>query len=392
MRTDQQILKHAYLRLLRKVGLWAGLISIIATNFVAMPASAGQVTARKSVVSSSAAGATATSYDTFFTNATTSAAQGIKSIRFQFCDAATGPLYNTTCTLPTGMVRGTTITTQTNNGAGMTNAFTAATNGTSDVLLTNATGNTFTAAQIINIKLSGFTNPTTVNVQYYVRIITCTDTTCAVGAGSNADNGGIALATTQTISVSANVQENLVFCTGVSGTTCGTLTASGAALSLAPNPMTTASYSTGTSAMIAATNASSGYSITYTSSNANSGSCTGNTGFCDVNSGRLGDDTNGNLASGGNLGVAEKFGLNLATNTYPSSFGAAPSGGTGTAAANYNTANTFSFNQTAPVAIASAAGPTAQTNYNVSYYADVTNTTKPGAYSVNMTYICTGTF
>ena len=390
MRTNQQILAQAYLRLAKHIASWAAVVAILAP--LAVPsltnAATSQATARKTAISNSAGGATGVNYDVNFTSAAASTV--IKSIRLQFCDAASGPLYNTTCTLPTGMVRGTGISLQTNNTVAFTQSYTAATNGTSDVLLTNATGNTIVSGNAIRLTLTGFTNPTAPNVQYYVRIITCNDTTCTVGTASNFDTGGMALATTQTISVSANVQENLVFCTGISGTTCATLTSSGAAMSLAPNPMSTSSYSTGTSAMIAATNGSGGYTISYVTSNANTGACTGNSGFCDVNSGRIGTDSASNLASVGNLASAEQFGLNLAANTYPSTFGSAGSGATATT---YNTANSFSFQSgTTPTTIATVGAPSAQNNYLVSYFANVTASTKPGAYSVNVNYICTATF
>lgn len=345
-----------------------------ASLLVAVPAvAAGQVTSRKSIVSSSAGAATAVSYDTFFTAATTNAS--IKSIRLQFCDAATGPLYNTTCTLPTGFVRGTTIATQTVGGSAFGQSYTAATNGTTDVLLTNATGNAINSGQQVELKLTGFTNPTTVNVQYYVRVVTCNDTTCTVGTGSNIDFGGIALATTQTVAVSASVQENLIFCTGVSGANCAAMTASGAALTLSPNPLTTASTSTGTSVFYAATNASSGYAVQYTSTQftATGGDTYAYSGACS------------NFAAGG---VAQ-FGLRIPNASAISGPG---SGITTGNAADCTTGATYYTQAAGPTTIATAAGATDFDIYTVTYGANVAATTKPGAYSASLTYICTGTF
>jgi hypothetical protein len=374
MFSKQQVLRAHYHKLGQKFAAYGGLLTLILTVFAPFPANAGQLSARKAVLSDSAGGATSVAIDHFFTNNTTNT---IKAVRFQFC---TSPLYNTTCTLPTGLVRGTTITTQLNNGGAMTNAFTAATSGTTDVLLTNATGNTFTATQVVNIKLSGFTNPTAVNSEFYIRIITCDTTTCTMGGADNKDNGGIAVSTSQIMSVTANVQEDITFCVGVTiAGNCGTAT--GTSVTLAPNPMGATTVSKGTAQIAASTNATSGYVITYNA-----------TTFTDTTA-----DTIAAAATGGvalNAGGTEQFGFNLIANSGGNfgTTGAAPSGGTGTATAPYATNNSIAYNTAGAIQIASAAGATAQTTYTVSYGANVSNTTKPGVYTATQTFIATGTY
>ncbi len=383
---NRDILLDHYRNLLRRAGLWIGLVSIAASSFVSMPASAAQLTTRKAILSpSAAASATGVSYDMFFTNGSTSAALGIKAIRFQFC---TSPLYNTGCTLPTGLVRGTGITTQTNNGSGMTNAFTAAVSGSNDVLLSNATGNTFTSGQIINIKLNGFTNPSATNTQYYVRVQTCTTTACNVPADV-ADNGAMALSTSTSVAVSGTVQENLVFCSGTSGTPVTDCTpVSGNSVSLG-TPMSTG-FNTGSSKLYAATNAGTGYVIQYYTSNINTGLCAGNNGFCDTNSGQIG--SNATYTSPVSA-ASEMYGVNLVSNTTPA-VGAAATGDTAsiTYGGSYGTANTFKFNDAGGDTLVTKNVPSSMTTYTVAYMANITATTKPGSYAVNMNYVCTGIF
>jgi hypothetical protein len=377
MFNTNQVLREHYTRMAQKFAAWASLVAILMTAMVPLSANAAQLSARKVVLSDSAGNASSVGYDHFFTNATTSAALGIKAIRFQYC---TSPLYNTSCTLPTGLVRGTTIATQTNNGGAMTNAFSAATSGTTDVLLTNATGNTFTAAQIVNIRLTGFTNPTAPNTQFYVRVETCTTIACTI-PGDVSDYGSMAVSTSQMLSVTATVQEDLTFCVGTAITSnCGTI--SGSTVTLAPNPMGATAPSTGTAKMAASTNATGGYTITYNA-----------TTFTNTTS-----DTIASAATGGvtlNAGGTEQFGFNLVANSGGNfgTYGTNYSGGTGISIVSaYGTNNQIAYNTAGATSVATASGPTAQTTYTMSFGANVSNTTKPGVYTATQTFIATGTF
>ncbi len=86
----------------------------------------------------------------------------------------------------------------------------------------------------------------------------------------------------------------------------------------------------------------------------------------------------------------EQFGLNLKANTAAGSntasdFGADPSGGSGTAATGYNTANQFKF-ATGGATIAQTTGTSAVTTYTVSFIANMSSTTEPGTYATPITY------
>lgn len=92
----------------------------------------------------------------------------------------------------------------------------------------------------------------------------------------------------------------------------------------------------------------------------------------------------------------EQFGINLAANTAPTTFGAAPqqvpdsSFSFGAAATGYNTANQYKYGS--GDTIASAAKSSGQTTYTISYIANVSNGTPQGQYSTSHQLVCTGTY
>ncbi len=86
----------------------------------------------------------------------------------------------------------------------------------------------------------------------------------------------------------------------------------------------------------------------------------------------------------------EQFGINLKSNSSPSSFGADPSGGLGIASSGYDAANNFKYNS--GDTIASAPKSSAQTNFTISYLVNASIVTRAGSYSGTQTIICTGTY
>lgn len=117
----------------------------------------------------------------------------------------------------------------------------------------------------------------------------------------------------------------------------------------------------------------------------------------------LGDTpTNGshnltNMASNGASSAGtEQFGINLVANTSPVAFGSDPvqvpdnSFSFGNVAANYNTTNSFRYNN--GETIANAVKSSGITDYTISYLVNVNNATPPGAYTGNQTVLCTGTY
>ena len=92
----------------------------------------------------------------------------------------------------------------------------------------------------------------------------------------------------------------------------------------------------------------------------------------------------------------EQFGINVVANTAPATFGADPvqvpdnTFSFGTAATNYNTANSYRY--VSGETIASAPKSSGQTNYTISYIVNVSTTTAGGSYSGNQALVCVGTY
>lgn len=152
-----------------------------------------------------------------------------------------------------------------------------------------------------------------------------------------------------------------------------TLKRSGGALN--PDSSNTG-FNTGTAnTLAAATNATSGYTITYYGSTLTSGANT-----IDA----MGTKTTSSTGT-------EQFGINLKDNATPNT-GAEPSGGSGAPASDYNTADQYRFIADTTTNLATAGGASASTTFTVSYIVNVAATTQAGDYSTTITYICTGNF
>lgn len=123
------------------------------------------------------------------------------------------------------------------------------------------------------------------------------------------------------------------------------------------------------------TNATSGYTLTYNGATLASGANT-----IDAMATKAASSTG-----------TEQFGINLKDNATPNT-GAEPSGGSGTPASDYNTADQFRYIANATTTLASASGATTTTTYTASYIVNVGQTTESGAYSTTITYIATGNF
>jgi hypothetical protein len=201
-----------------------------------------------------------------------------------------------------------------------------------------------------------------------VRITTYSDSAWTTAI----DTGNVAAGVTNQIQVTASVNESLDFCAFQTGSTC----AGGTGTTVALGTLSSSAATTGTSVLIAGTNASSGYTIQYT------GATLTGAGTTIAATGTTGATSATNSA---------QFGINVANNTSPT-VGAAPSGGSGTGSTNYSSANTFSYVANTLTQIAAATGTSADTLYTVSYLANIPANQAAGAYSTTLTYICTSTF
>lgn len=242
----------------------------------------GTVTAatisQRSLQIGSAVVSASTTYTYSFIPATADAIQGLK---FEACTQPIG-----SCTAPAGLsfsgagatgTVGGTWTTSTNftKGAGANNCTAAA-----NVLCANRTAAAAeNTASAHTVAFTAVTNPdgtscTTSNCTFFVRITTFNDNTYSTAK----DSGVVASSTTQSLTVSATVQENLTFCVGattiddattavpvcssVSGTALNLGSLNSTAVSVSPVSSTYTGDDKNGLAEIG-TNASNGASISY---------------------------------------------------------------------------------------------------------------------------------
>ena len=384
MKTDREILRLAYKKVLKKAASWAGVVSLLSMSLLATPASAaGQLTARSAVPTSSLAAATLVGHTVNFTLGTSG--QTLGAIKIEICDS---PLATVSCagtgTSAGANFTGTTITSVT---CAPTCSGTAWTTGA--IVAGGATGTsivaTHTAAVVagngtVSVVLSNnATNPTaaTLGGSYYMRVFTYNNAAANLPSAGGTDFGGIALATTTQMSVTANVQESLVFSVGTSGASCAAI-ANASPLSLSPAIMTTASASTGVGKLCGATNAATGYGVTYAGTAFTNGASPFGTG-----------------TFSSTPGAAAQFGFNLVSNATPSVGAAVVHGTGGVATANvaaYNTANSYSYLAAAATSIYTVGTPTGEDVFTLAYVANIVPLTQPGVYTATQTFVATGLF
>ncbi len=326
-----------------------GIVTVFA--YFPNPASAGPITARKVVLISSAASAN-TEYDFTFTAPT---ATTIQSVKFQACDTASGA-----CTQSgaangfSSLAPGSALVSQP-TGLGSGGAWTVDNTDATSLRIKNASNTGNPSAGAI-VKFNNVHNPTAVNSSFYIRITTFTGVDWVAGS---TDTGVIATSTAGQITVTASVDETLTFTLATATIALGTIT-----------PATSGTDATHT--MAVATNAASGYTVTYAGTTLMSGA------------------TPIPAMSGADyVAGTPGFGFNLVANTTPA-LGTNASGGTGTAQTGYGTPDSFKFLTGDP--IAAAGGPSNLTTYTFTYVADIGATTPAGAYSTVLTYTATANF
>lgn len=290
-------------------------------------------------------------------NATTATTANIGSVKFEFCDTASGA-----CATPPG------LDTTTATLLGQSPAFfsiVAGTNGAPYITRTAANINSGTAMSFI---LGSITNPSPTNYSFYVRITTYTGSDGATGP---VDTGTVAVSTAEPIQLTGVTPEILVFCVGTAiSSDCTTISGN----SIDFGDFSPTATRTATSVMQAQTNAANGYVITVNGTTLTSGANT---------IPALGSQAPSTIGS-------SQFGLNLRSNTTPA-VGTDPTGtGSGSFSANYGTQNQYRF-ATSDV-VASAGVPTNANTFTSSYIVNIGGAQAAGVYTSTMTYICTASF
>lgn len=213
----------------------AALLVVAGLPFLYQPyADAAQMTSRSiqlsdsgvsgGTITSGVGSGTAVTYRVSFTTSTT-----VGSMVIDFCRGLDSPIVNDNCTAPTNMAYNSggasAVAPVTGNIGNWTPDFTVA---GQLKLAGNGTNDATPGAQVFDITF--MRNPSTLGT-FYARMYTYTGTnyngnsySSVTSVGNFADYGGIALSTTQTITITARVQESLTFCVSNSDPTTWTTT------------------------------------------------------------------------------------------------------------------------------------------------------------------------
>jgi len=271
----------------------AMLLGIVAPVLAPISVSAGIVTDRQITLSDSAAGATGVDYELVFTAPSTAGA-----VVVDFCNDS--PIIGQTCTAPTGL----DITSATSDPAGVTDS-------ANSLFLT-----TSISAGVNTITFSGITNPTsatTSSTGFYARVLTYTDGTVAAAQhtapatpGTYIDGGGIAMAITNPIEVSAAVRETMTFCVSAAAPTQNCAGTSAPSLKLghgSPEALDATATDVVDAYTQISTNAATGAIVKMKIGNECGGLSRGDPALCDI----APQTTKGVITAG----ASAKFGLNV---------------------------------------------------------------------------------
>jgi hypothetical protein len=217
-------------------------------------------------------------------------------------------------------------------------------------------------------KIGNIVNPAEAGT-YYVRVYIFSTVDAS---GPATEDGGIAIAITGGLSVSAVVPPYLKFCSGVTVKHNDCSTATDHLLNL--GNFTTAKASAGSSQFLVATNAGNGYTISVHGTTLTSG-----------------NNTIKPLASPkSSVPGNSQFGMNLMANASPE-VGADPtSTGSGKIANGYGLPNFFMYND-GDVVVSSGTVSENQT-FTASYLVNISKDDPPGLYATTLTYICLANF
>lgn len=218
MNTVMKLIKRITVRAIYFASVGLLTIGVICPLALTGSANAATVSTRSIQMSTSAQGATGVTYTVTFTPSGTS----VQSLILDFCDSASTPITGASCATSAGVPDFTSATV---SSTFMT-SLSAGTKGLGQIKLTGSAASTVSTAQTITI--SNVTNPTSAaqttctsvlgtGCTFYGRVYTFSNATygtysSATSVGNPVDTGGFALATSQSITITATVKESLTFC------------------------------------------------------------------------------------------------------------------------------------------------------------------------------------
>jgi len=366
----------------RRISIAAAfLMATIVPALVPSLVNAATVTERSIALTSSSKAATGVTYTANFT-----AVGAAGAFVLDFCNDS--PILGQTCTAPTGF--------DASAAASTTSGFTDVVGSTSKIVVTG----TINATDQVSVDITGINNPTTTD-PLYARIVTFdtqahanayTSTTPGTGV---VDDGGVAIAITDTVGVSGAVLESMTFCAAKIAITADCANAS------ANTPVLKLGETVGTTVALDSTHVSTGDVYTQISTNAASGAvvslksgvaCGGlkrvGASGCDI----------APAVTGGISAGDAKFGLKAAadadTGTNPNGTFQATNGyGSSTFLLNWVSGNATGIASPYGDAVLNTNNlPANNKNVKITFGASINNSTPAGLYSADLSMIATGKF
>lgn len=336
-------------------------LQLLSLTIVTIPQKAAAATllaARYDKISSSVV-STVAIHQIGFTMTETSTPIG--SVSIEFCSNT--PIIEDPCTFPAGFsASSVSLTAQSGETGFSVHPLSSA----NRVVLTRPASNPSGAASVYD--LSNITNPSNTGT-YFVRYKTFTSTDAT---GIEIQNGAVVIYMNNTVTVNAEVPPYLTFCVAITITAfdCST----GTEFFIDFGNFLTSTTSHATSQFLAASNATSGYSVTMTGTTLTSGL-----------------NTIPGLATPTNSSTGtSQFGMNLRQNSIPSN-GTNPVGpGTAAPSANYNIPNQYTFNN--GDIIASVTHSDDVRKFTVNYITNVSSSQAGGVYATTISFICLANF
>lgn len=372
----------------RKARYIAAAIAILLAMVLPTLVGAATITSRSVALSSASKQATSVDYAVDFT-----ALSDAGAFVVDFCEES--PLLGDTCTTPDGFsATGATSSTVGFTDVNVLDANTVVVAGTIDV----------SDEDEVSVVLSGLTNPDDSGT-IYARIVTfATDTAAdaytSTTPGTHVDDGGVAIAISDSTSVSGAVLETLQFCASSVALTanCANASANAPVLRLGQDQgngvvaLTPGQISEGNIHTQISTNAASGAVVSLKSGNTCGGLKRVNAAGCDI-AAALSTAVTNNSAT---------FGLKLVSGTDPSDNGVTPSGAYQINGSFYDATN-LKFNYVSGNAsgVTSTYGdqilntngaPANNKAMTLTFGASANNSTPAGNYANDISLIATGTF
>lgn len=380
------------------------LASLTPAVMLGSTAKAGQMSERFISMSNSKLGASSSYTVSFKPTATTT----IKRIVVDFCEGS--PIINQDCSnemedmaVPTSG----TISVLLNGGSG-TNFTVSGTDATTDeVILSSATGRSVSSANsdVVSFVITGITNESTTAGTFYARLVTYDADNTAYAdnnVGTYIDAGGVALSTTNDVTINARVQEQLSFCVGATSAYTGVSDCSTGwsgqtvDLGVLDNTTTSTSATANTArdgnglegAFFVSTNAYYGVKVYYTSPNSLkvSGVLEAN---CEEGTTSSTDQCINSPAASAAFPSAgtEKFGMSI-----PNFDDNANPDGEGTMSASNDYGTGYAWNTTAATEIASSTGVIAEEVAQLLFKGNAAITTPSGYYTTSANFVAVAKF